>query len=310
MARLQKAGLNYFPFDVDLLTDEKLDSIKLKYGGALSCFVYIALLTRLYKDKGYYIPYETQNEKSACISYVLKACIGKFQPAPETITGIIEGLVEQRLFSGCHYHKIITSRRCQSTYYSATVERQLVVIDSDIWMLSLEEMKNLSAKHSYYLLKVSRPINEDNRPIEDDNRPISTQIKSNQTDDNTSNTILTTRTREEWEKQLSWCVNVDNSSMLMEQCFNDGNSATEIINLLLDFLNKGEDIEIGDKIYKFEMVAKKITKVTDMEFLTLLQNLYKKENTPTQTWKKRKINNLLHYVITSLTLGAEGAKCK
>lgn len=176
MAKPQKAGLDYFPFDVGLLKDKKLRRAKMKYG-YLATEIYIALLTLLYSDKGYYIPYATQNEKDDCIWYVQDCLQGKYQPEANTIAEVIEELKACELFSGDLYPENITSKRSQAVYYSATVERKSIVINPAIWLLNLEEMKDLSAKHSYYLSIVNRPINEENRPIDEENRPIEPQRK-------------------------------------------------------------------------------------------------------------------------------------
>lgn len=56
MGRQPKQGLDYFPFDVGLLSDPKLRRPRQKYG-YLAQVIYIALLCILYRDKGYYIPY-------------------------------------------------------------------------------------------------------------------------------------------------------------------------------------------------------------------------------------------------------------
>lgn len=176
MARPQKEGLDYFPFDVGLQKDKKLRRLKMKYG-YLATEVYIALLTLLYSEKGYYIPYETQTQKEDCIWYVLDVLQGKYQPDANTIAEIIEELVACELFSGDRYPENITSKRSQAVYYSATVERKTVVIDDSIWMLSLSEMKELSEKHFYYLSKLRQAENGVNRPINEDNRPNNPQRK-------------------------------------------------------------------------------------------------------------------------------------
>lgn len=176
MSRPQKEGLDYFPFDVALQKDKKLRRPKMKYG-YLATEVYIALLTLLYSEKGYYIPYKTSSQKEDCIWYVMDILQGKYQPDANTIAEIIEELVACELFSGDRYPENITSKRSQAVYYSATVERKTVVIDDTIWMLSLSEMKDLSEKHFYYLSKVSQSKNEDNRPNNGVNRPNNPQRK-------------------------------------------------------------------------------------------------------------------------------------
>ena len=183
MARPQKTGLDYFPFDVGLLKDKKLRRPKMKYG-YLASAVYLALLSLLYSDKGYYIPYGTPNEKDDCIWYVFDCLQGKYIPKVNTIADVIDELVASGLFSLAHYPKYITSKRAQTEYYSATATRKTVVIDDAIWLLSLDEMQILSEKHVYYLSKVAQSKNGVYRSINSVNRTDNTQSRvENRKDD-------------------------------------------------------------------------------------------------------------------------------
>ena len=151
MARPSKQGLDYFPFDVDLLDDEKLDFLRERYGAIIND-IYISLLCFLYKDEGYYIPYTTDEQKQDCIWFIFKKTRGgKYPIKLEAIPELIEACVARGLFSGDHYPKIITSERAQATFYSCTVERKSVEINPEYWILDDETMGKLSKKHSYYL---------------------------------------------------------------------------------------------------------------------------------------------------------------
>ena len=150
---VKKEGLDYFPFSVDLLEDEKLDILREEYG-VVANDVYISLLCLLYKKKGYYIPYETDIEKKDCVWFIYKRVRGGRYPVQQNaIPAVIESLVSQGLFSGRYFPKIITSERAQRTYYSATVERKADSLDikKEYWLLSIEDMEKLSKKHPYYL---------------------------------------------------------------------------------------------------------------------------------------------------------------
>lgn len=163
MAAPLKTGLDYFSFDVDLLDDERLDFLREKYGVMVND-IYICLLCLLYRKKGYYIPYETVNEKRDCVWYVFQRVRGGRHPVQqEAIPKVIEDLVAMGLFSGDYYPKIITSARAQRTYYKATVERELDSFDitPDRWMLSEEEMRKLSKRHPYYLYLTQKNNSDD-----------------------------------------------------------------------------------------------------------------------------------------------------
>lgn len=178
MARPRKTGLDYFPFDVNLLSDEKLVGPRMKHG-MLAPMIYISLLRILYGDKGYYIDYR---DKKSVIWKVLQDLQGPHQPAPEKVDRVISDLVDGQLFDAAQFKSgTITSTRSQETYYSATVDRKSVTVDESRWILSPDEMKTLSERHSLYALFCSsvdiRPINTVNRPINGVNRPINPQSK-------------------------------------------------------------------------------------------------------------------------------------
>lgn len=148
-----KEGLDYFPFYVDLLDNDDLDDLRIEYG-CIANDIYIALLTLLYRKKGYYIPYSTEQERADCHRYIYKRVRGgKYPTKLETIPRVIEGLAAKGLIERDLYPKIITSERAQRVYYSATVERSpdSFNIIPKYWMLDENTMRKLSKKHPYYL---------------------------------------------------------------------------------------------------------------------------------------------------------------
>ena len=57
MARPQKTGLDYFPFDVYFFSDKKIRRLRAKYGNdGVTAYIYILCL--IYRDKGYYAEYD------------------------------------------------------------------------------------------------------------------------------------------------------------------------------------------------------------------------------------------------------------
>jgi hypothetical protein len=174
MAAPKKQGLDYFPFEIGLLQDRKLRKLKMQYG-TVATTTYLALLELIYGDKGYYLEYA--ENKDDVIWQILGIMQGRFQPTAETVSDVIDGLVDVQLFSADRYPKIITSKRVQQTYYSATVDRKAVEIDFEIWMLSEEEMRALSSKSFILQEFINRPNNGVNRPINGVNRPNYSQSK-------------------------------------------------------------------------------------------------------------------------------------
>lgn len=174
-----KMGLDYFPHDVGMTKDRKLRAVRKMYGSA-AIDVWLALLDMIYADKGYYLEYN-EKTKDDIIWDIMDYTKGKYAPTPDDVANIVESLVACELFSGDQFKLgILTSRRIQSIFYSATVERKNVEVDTDIWLLSISEMKKLSARHSLIFFFDNRPICKDNRPICEDNLPISPQSKVKQ----------------------------------------------------------------------------------------------------------------------------------
>lgn len=185
MAAPQKMGLDYYPRSTDLLKDRKFVKAKIKYG-YLSLIIYDALLEMIYKDKGYYLEY-TEDTKEDVVWDILEFTRGKYAVEAATVCDVIEMLVECRLFSDYHFKQgIITGKRIQETYYKATVERKNIVVDPDIWMLTVPEMRELSGKSSILSFFVNHTINEVNQPINEDNQPINLQIKQKEKKQNKS----------------------------------------------------------------------------------------------------------------------------
>lgn len=176
VGRQPKQGLDYFPFDVDLLRDPKLRRPRQKYG-YLAQVIYISLLCILYRDKGYYIPYDGERREDV-IWQVGDMLGGRYAVSSETISNVIDELTACELFSGDLFRRnIITSFRAQKAYYTATVDRKYVDVNFDIWLLSEADMKKLSSKSVILQSFIYRPINEENRPINADNRAKSTQSR-------------------------------------------------------------------------------------------------------------------------------------
>lgn len=177
MGRQPKQGLDYFPCDVDWMDDPKLRRPRQTFG-YLSAAVYQALLCILYKDKGYYIDYAPGNPREDVLWQVYHKIDGKYTITFETLANVIDCFAACELFSGELYKAgIITSKRAQKVYYTATVDRKYVDINFDIWLLSEQDMKKLSSKSVILQSFISRPINPVNRSVNEENQPKSTQSR-------------------------------------------------------------------------------------------------------------------------------------
>lgn len=132
MARKGKVGIEYFSHDVDMLNDLKVKLLKAKHG-LVGYAVYIRLLEELYRDKGYYL---TVNEDFNILfsddnnldynEYIL----------------ILNDCINQELFNKKLYEKysILTSKRIQNNYLSATERRKEVLLIDKYLLIEKEDV--------------------------------------------------------------------------------------------------------------------------------------------------------------------------
>lgn len=178
MAAPYKQGLDYFPFSVDLLRDSKLRPVRREFG-YLAQMVYIAALSVIYADKGYYAEYS--DDFIWTIEEMLSG--GQYPPSGSAVRRIIERMAACELFStemlsgAVSGRKIITSKRIQEIFYKSTVERKKMDIDFDIWILTREDMEAISARSRILHFFINRSINSVNRSINGVNQPINEQRK-------------------------------------------------------------------------------------------------------------------------------------
>jgi hypothetical protein len=176
MARPVKQGLDYFPFDVDLINDRKLRKAKLKHGYQAT-MVYIVLLTLIYKDKGYYLNYSDDVQEDVILD-VIDCMQGKYRPDIETVREIIHQLAEDRLFDLDSLDAgFLTSRRIQQTYYKAVSDRKTVNIDWECWLLSEKDMQGLGSGNPILKNYSLQSINPSLPPINPVYHPDNTQSK-------------------------------------------------------------------------------------------------------------------------------------
>lgn len=169
-----KQGLDYYPREIGMMKDRKFRKPRMRHGYVVN-EIFDALLDLIYGDKGYYLDY---SESDDVIWEIQQYLFGKYHVSTEEIAEIIEELVACELFSGDHFRsKILTSRRVQKTFYTATVDRKAIDIDFGIWLLTEEEMRKLSSKSIILDKFINRPINAVNQPNNGVNRPNNPQSK-------------------------------------------------------------------------------------------------------------------------------------
>ncbi len=117
MARPQKEGLDYFPFDVDFFNDEKIEAISVEFG-IKGEIIAIRLLSAIYRN-GYFI------EWSEALKYKLAK---NTNLKPELINEVVTRLVKWGFFEKSVFDsvKILTSKGIQKRYLEATKRRNSI----------------------------------------------------------------------------------------------------------------------------------------------------------------------------------------
>ncbi|MCH5210414.1 MAG: DUF4373 domain-containing protein [Oscillospiraceae bacterium] len=131
MARPQKKGLDYFPFDVGFFNDRKIRELRGKYGSD-GITIYIYLLCLIYEDKGYYIKLDDG------FDYVVSADLNMDN---EKIGQIINFLCKRSLFDNTLFtsDKVLTSRGIQTRYQEAKKGAKRDIYVDKYWLLDENE---------------------------------------------------------------------------------------------------------------------------------------------------------------------------
>lgn len=123
MARPMKDGISYFSFDVDFLNDIKVRKIKRKYGND-GVIVLISLLANVYRDRGYYMPWD---EDTAFV------VADEVNVDEDVVASVVDKALEVGMFDQEMYdkYKILTSRGIQKRFLKAAERRKDVKLDQN-----------------------------------------------------------------------------------------------------------------------------------------------------------------------------------
>jgi hypothetical protein len=166
MARPQKAGLDYFPLDVDIDQDDKVAIIEAQHG-LVGFGIVVKLLMKIYKN-GYY--YSWTEKEQLLFSRGVNVDIN-------TLNEVVSDCIKWGLFSNEVYEKenILTSNGIQLRYLEATTRRQAVKIKKEHLLIcsdKVSEYKNL------VLDGVNVDINPNNEVVNVDINPQRREEKS------------------------------------------------------------------------------------------------------------------------------------
>ena len=129
MARQIKTGIDYFSHDVDMLQDKKIKIIKAKHG-LVGYAVYLRLLEELYRENGYYLTIDDDFN-------ILFADDNNLDF--DVYISILNDCIIKELFDSQLYEKysILTSKRIQENYISATERRKEVELEKSYCILDV-----------------------------------------------------------------------------------------------------------------------------------------------------------------------------
>ena len=128
MARQIKQGIDYYPMDVNFLNDIKVRKV-LRGCGAQSMAVILYLLGNIYRDEGYYMRWDDEEDP-----FLVSDVVGVSEGA---VRETIKKSLQVEFFDSKLFEKesILTSKGIQERFMEATVRRISVNIKAAYWLL-------------------------------------------------------------------------------------------------------------------------------------------------------------------------------
>lgn len=176
MARPFKKGLSYFPLDVKLFENPKIQELIVDCG-FLGVVVYIRILTLVYQE-GYYLETTVESLAKVIFKDIKGKNLTKVDRVIEVIYRIAQlGLLERTLVA----KGIITSSSIEKQWLISTTRRKNID-KSKYWLLTAEEeqeaLKCTKSSMSESARIMSKFINVDNNSINVDNNQVNVDINT------------------------------------------------------------------------------------------------------------------------------------
>lgn len=176
MARPFKKGLSYFPLDVKLFENPKIQELIVDCG-FLGVVVYIRILTLVYQE-GYYLEMTVESLAKVIFKDIKGKNLTKVDRVIEVIYRIAQlGLLERTLVA----KGIITSSSIEKQWLISTTRRKNID-KSKYWLLTAEEeqeaLKCTKSSISESVRTMSKIINVDNNSINVDNNQVNVDINT------------------------------------------------------------------------------------------------------------------------------------
>lgn len=134
MARPQKEGLEYFPFDCGFFRDKKTRLVKAKFG-AKGLAVLIQAFCEIYENRGYYMTWDEDD----CLMMAETVGCGV---SPELVSQVIEFSAARSLFDYTLFsqEQILTSRGIQKRFIQGASKRDNIRMRKDLFLLDENEI--------------------------------------------------------------------------------------------------------------------------------------------------------------------------
>ena len=136
MARPTKKGLDYFPLDVDFLSNLKVRRI-IKACGKEAVHILVALLANIYRDEGYYVLWDDD------LAFLVADEVGTKEG---TVEELVRKAVQVKFFDKDIFDKysVLTSKGIQNRYILATKERKKVDLEFKYLLTNEVNRSNIS----------------------------------------------------------------------------------------------------------------------------------------------------------------------
>ena len=153
MARPIKDGVSYWPFDVDMLDDDKFKLIRAEFG-IKGAYVALFILNSVYKDKGYYKRWD----EDSC--YLTSEGVGD-GCSPQLVDEILAGCVRRGLFDQGLFQMfgILTSAGIQRRFFNIVKNsRDKIVLVKEYLLFDLNEQTVSEGVLNKVVLKTVSPL--------------------------------------------------------------------------------------------------------------------------------------------------------
>ncbi|MEK5070540.1 Lin1244/Lin1753 domain-containing protein [Sporosarcina sp. FSL K6-1508] len=182
MARPQKLGLDYFPLDVDIDQDDKIQLVEALHG-TTGFAVVIKLLMRIYKE-GYY--YDWTEMEQLLFSRRVNVDIN-------SLNDIVNDCIKYGVFDLKLYekYKVLTSHGIQERYFEASKRRKNITVVNQYMLINESKIVNVN---------INRVNVDINGEVDDGNVTESTQSKVKESKEEESKQQETTEAPNSEEK--------------------------------------------------------------------------------------------------------------